>query len=564
MTRPPVSPTSSTRELDDLRAAVATLVLDHHVADPTSIDLEATTTGIVSALLAAAPLTTVLAAVAAELGTTFVDLDDPQNTLTIDAALVDRAGAERLAAIGALPMRDPAGRPVFVAVNPFDPDVIDVSRATVGPVQHTLALGLAAQIHDELTILGSGRVHVDTDTDRTGPVERRQVLDWSSSLLQRAAAERASDIHIQFDRKGRLRIRFRVDGQMRTGPDAPEGRESEIVGALMNRAGMDVANLLVPQDGTFSFVSAGRSIDCRASMLPQDTGASLVLRLLDPAIARLRIDQMGMTPAVVATLKRLVHAPAGTIITSGPTGSGKTTTMYALLRELDADRMNITTIEDPIEYRIDGIGQTQVRHDLGDKTLSFARALRAILRHDPDAILVGEVRDAESATIAMEAAITGHLVLTTVHAPSAVAVFARLVQMGVAPYMVADGLSGVLGQRLVRRVHGCARLEAPTSHERALIQSWGRPVPELVPHTVGCDACHHTGFLGRALVVELLEPDARLRELVLEGVTQAELDDHARSIGFVPLLDDGLRLVAAGLVTVDEVARSLAAEGRAA
>lgn len=557
----------STRDFAELRAAVACLVLNHTLGDPAQfaeLNTPNATTDPVRLLLDNAGLEEVLEALADELNIAFVDLSDPTVALKPDQRLVASIGPDRLAAVGALPMRDARNQLVVVAVNPFETDFIDLLRAELGQSTYRTALGLPAQVQDQLTLLGSGTPAVLESRAAGGPAERRQVLDWTESLLQRAVAERASDLHIQYTRDGRLRIRLRVDGEMRPGPMAPAGRESEVVGALMNKAGMDVANLLIPQDGTFSFDAAGRTVDCRASMMPQDTGASLVLRLLDPAIARLRIDDMGLPAPVVASLKRLVNAPAGAIFSSGPTGSGKTTTMYALLRELDADRRNIVTIEDPIEYRIPSIGQTQVRHDLGDKTLSFPRALRAVLRHDPDVILIGECRDAETATTAMEASITGHLVLSTVHAPSAPAVFARLQQMGAPRYMVADGLSAVLAQRLIRRLHGCAKLEAPTDREVDLLTSWGKEVPALLPHPKGCEACRYNGYLGRVVVVEMLEPTPKLRELIMAGASVGELEAAARETGWVPMLDDGLRHVDERHTTVEELSRTLSGEGRGA
>lgn len=548
----------------DLAAAVAVLTVDHHLIDvDAAVNICADADRNVSplrALLAAAAIEDVLAAVGAELGVGFIDLTDPDVDWRVDPRTCTRLGLAALQSLSLLVLRTPSGKTAALAANPFDPDVIDFVQANLD-AGTPVALGLRGQIQDRLTLMADPAATIET-TAPSPAGERRQVLDWADALLARAVAERASDVHIQFARDGRLRIRFRVDSDMRAAPAAPAGRENEVIGALMNRCNMDVANLLVPQDGTFSFTTAGRQVDCRVSMLPQDTGPSMVLRLLDSSVTQLRLEDLGLNPNIVSALLRVVKSPSGTLITSGPTGSGKTTTMYALLRELDSDRSNIVTIEDPIEYRIDGIGQTQVRHDLGSKSLTFARALRSILRHDPDVILVGEIRDAETATTAMEASITGHLVLSTVHAPSAPMVFNRLQQMGAPRFMVAEALTVVLAQRLIRRLHGCHRWQEPSAAEIETLTTWGMEIPERVAVPTGCDTCRFTGFYGRLIVLEMLESNREIRDLILNGASMEAVTEAARRNGYLPLVEDGMRHVLSGATTVAELARVLSVDGK--
>jgi len=552
-----VKPTSPL-PVDDVAAAIALLALDAQLLSPSAATSLLTRSvnssrGAAELLLAEAGVAPTLAAIAKELRIRFVDLSQPGHGLKTDPELVEAVGAARLQRISALPMRD-GEKIVVLAANPFDLAVQDVARSVFGAAGFVPALGSRTQIHDALTLTG------DT-TEPEAPTAggpRGTVLEWVERLLTRAVAERASDVHLRYNRKGALGIRFRVDGRLRNVANAPAGRDAEVVGALMNRAGMDVANTLEPQDGTFSFTASGRQVDARVSMIPHDVGPSMVLRLLDVTTTRLVLDDLGASPAVVDALRRCVSSAHGTIVTSGPTGSGKSTTMYALLRELDPDDYNILTIEDPVEYRVEGIGQTQVRGD-GTRRLTFAKALRAILRHDPDIILVGEIRDAETATVAMEAAITGHLVLSTTHAPSAPAVFARLIQMGVPAYLVAEALTAVAGQRLLRRLHGCAQPDTPTAEERYLCASWGAPVPEQIWRPVGCTVCRDSGYLGRVMAMELLEPDQAMRDAVLRQASAVELEQLALANGrYTPLIVDAVRHVAEGNTSLDEVLRVIA------
>jgi type II secretory ATPase GspE/PulE/Tfp pilus assembly ATPase PilB-like protein len=378
-------------------------------------------------------------------------------------------------------------------------------------------------------------------------------------MLDRAVAVSASDIHLTMTAEGRLEIRFRIDGDRRRQLLAiPPGRDLEVLNALVGRCDtIDAANYREPQDGTFSFMAAGRQIDARLAMLPQLNGPAVVVRLLDSRNLQTRLDDMGFSPGDLHAMRTAASQNQGTILVTGPTGSGKSTTVYGLLREVDHESKNVMTVEDPVEYRLPGIGQTPIRHDLGERSLTFVRALRSILRMDPDIILVGEVRDAETARVTMDFSITGHLVFSTIHAPSAIGVYIRLVEMGIQPYLPAEAITLIVSQRLVRKVHECGRLERPSRDEIAWFESVGATPPEKLIRPVGCTGCSDTGYRGRIALVEVLSPGPVLRAAILKGGSQAELAEVAISEGFRPIVLNGVEKIAAQQTTVVEVARVL-------
>ncbi|MDH4133534.1 MAG: ATPase, T2SS/T4P/T4SS family, partial [Gammaproteobacteria bacterium] len=301
--------------------------------------------------------------------------------------------------------------------------------------------------------------------------------------------------------------------------------------------------------GRIALRLAGRPVDVRVSTLPTGHGERVVMRLLDKQAGRLNLPGLGMSEEVLATLDHLIHQPHGILLVTGPTGSGKTTTLYAALSQLDAVRHNIVTVEDPIEYDLDGIGQTQVNPRI---ELTFARALRAILRQDPDIIMIGEIRDLETAQIAVQASLTGHLVLATLHTNDAVGAVTRLVDMGVEPFLVSSSLLGVLAQRLVRRLcPECKVAHKPDSAERRMIEG----ETEALYKGKGCPACGGTGYQGRTGIYELLTVDDPLRSLIHDSAGEGKLRTHATKIGMRNLRQDGMRWVRAGETSLEEVLR---------
>jgi general secretion pathway protein E len=374
-----------------------------------------------------------------------------------------------------------------------------------------------------------------------------------NALLSQAVREGASDIHIE-PFETRSVVRFRIDGVLRDVLEPPLAVHGVIVSRIKIMARLDIAEKRMPQDGRITLRLAGRSVDVRVSSLPTAHGERVVMRLLDKQAGRLTLVGLGMSPNILETLDDQIHQPHGIILVTGPTGSGKTTTLYAALSQLDTRHHNIMTVEDPIEYDLDGIGQTQVNARI---ELSFARALRAILRQDPDIIMIGEIRDLETAQIAVQASLTGHLVLATLHTNDSVGAVTRLVDMGVEPFLVASSLLGVLAQRLVRKLcPQCRRQHVPDAAECRLLQidpATAAQHPIYTPH--GCEACNQTGYQGRTGIFELLQIDEQLRSLIHDGASEGRLREHARDLGMLSMREDGLRWVLAGHTSIEEVLR---------
>ncbi len=356
------------------------------------------------------------------------------------------------------------------------------------------------------------------------------------ALLRQAVEGRASDLHVEQEREG-LVIRERVDGVLRRVARLPEEHRLALLSRIKVVAGMDISVRRRPQDGGFPFRHAGRSLSVRVSTLPVEGGEKAVLRLLDPDAVPSTLAHLGLGDRDLARLRGMIRAGRGVVLTAGPTGSGKSSTLFGALGELDREALNVVTLEDPIEYRVEGVNQVQVNPRAG---LTFPAALRSVLRQDPDVIMVGEIRDRETAEIAMAAAMTGHLVLSTVHTIDAPGAVTRLLQMGVAPHLVAGGLSGVVAQRLLRRA--CQRC--------------GGRAP-------GCDLCHD-GYRGRVGVFQVLTMDEALREEVLNGASTRELRRRAEQAGMGSMADDARRKVAEGITTPHEVSRVLSRDPGAA
>ncbi len=374
-----------------------------------------------------------------------------------------------------------------------------------------------------------------------------------NALLTQAVREGASDIHIE-PFETRSVVRFRLDGVLRDIVEPQPVLHGVIVSRIKIMARLDIAEKRLPQDGRITLRLAGRPVDVRVSTLPTGHGERVVLRLLDKQVGRLRLVNLGMSEHTLSILDRLIHQPHGIILVTGPTGSGKTTTLYAALSQLDAKRHNIVTVEDPIEYDLDGIGQTHVNPKID---LTFARALRAILRQDPDIIMIGEIRDLETAQIAVQASLTGHLVLATLHTNDAVGAVTRLVDMGVEPFLVASSLLGVLAQRLVRRLcPQCRQAHVPTANEAELLEmSADKAAGITLYRATGCAACGNTGYQGRTGIYELLPVDDVLRGLIHDRVAEGQMRDHGKIQGMRSLRQDGLRWVLAGETSLEEVLR---------
>ena len=352
------------------------------------------------------------------------------------------------------------------------------------------------------------------------------IIRMLNALLTQAARDGASDIHIEpFERHSS--VRFRVDGTLREVVQPNRALHAALISRLKIMAELDIAEKRLPQDGRISLRLGSRAVDVRVSTLPSAHGERAVLRLLDKTEARLTLQGVGLQGAVRQRLQQLIAQPHGILLVTGPTGSGKTTTLYAALQELDATELNIMTVEDPIEYELPGVGQTQVQPRID---LTFARALRAILRQDPDVIMIGEIRDLETAEIAIQASLTGHLVLATLHTNDAVSAVTRLTDMGIEPFLLSSSLLGVLAQRLVRKTCSACL---------------GR----------GCSTCGQTGYAGRTGVFELMTASEALRAQIHARAPEAALRASALAEGMVPMRSDGQQLVDAGITSAQELLR---------
>jgi len=376
------------------------------------------------------------------------------------------------------------------------------------------------------------------------------IIRLINAILGEAIKENASDIHVETFEK-RLVIRFRIDGILREMVQPKRELAALLVSRIKVMAKLDIAEKRVPQDGRMSLRVGGREVDIRVSTLPSANGERVVMRLLDKQAGRLTLQHLGMSERDRTLMTEAVKKPHGIILVTGPTGSGKTTTLYASLVSLNDGTRNILTVEDPIEYHLEGIGQTQVNSKV---EMTFARGLRAILRQDPDVVMIGEIRDQETAEIAVQASLTGHLVLSTLHTNTAIGAVTRLVDMGIEPFLLSSSLLGVLAQRLVRVLcPSCKQPYQADAAECALVG--GDPAsPPILHHAVGCNECRQLGYRGRTGIYELVMFDDALRTLVHNGASEQEMTRHAR--GFGPSIrDDGMRKVREGATTLEEVLR---------
>ena len=372
-----------------------------------------------------------------------------------------------------------------------------------------------------------------------------------NALLSEAIRVGASDIHVEsFEKK--LSVRLRVDGQLREIVQPRRELAPLLVSRIKVMAKLDIAEKRIPQDGRISLRLAGREVDVRVSTLPSSYGERVVMRLLDKQAGRLNMTHLGLMNHDYDRLKTLVHRPHGIILVTGPTGSGKTTTLYAALSDLNDGSKNILTAEDPIEYQLEGIGQTQVNSKVD---MTFARALKAMLRQDPDVVMVGEIRDLETAEIAVQASLTGHLVLSTLHTNTAIGAVTRLKDMGIEPFLLASSLIGVIAQRLVRTLCShCCSWQSADAYEKDLFQHLNVGEELQLPHPKGCEHCSHTGFTGRTAIYEIIAVDEAMRRLIHGNAAEYEIEQYARqSAGSIR--DDGLRKVLAGKTTLEEVLR---------
>jgi type IV pilus assembly protein PilB len=397
--------------------------------------------------------------------------------------------------------------------------------------------------------------HIELDLGVEAHPDEKPIIRLVSSVLQRALGEGASDIHIE-PRAKELTVRFRVDGVLREVMSIPPKLQSGVIARLKILGDLNIAEKRLPQDGRFSVKMAGQKVDLRVVSLPTVHGEKLVLRLLDTSSVEANLTKLGFASRTLERYEEIFRKSHGTILVTGPTGSGKSTTLYATLAELNTPGKNIVTVEDPVEYRVGGMNQIQVNPKAG---LTFASGLRSLLRSDPDIIMIGEIRDYETAKISVEAALTGHLVLATLHTNDAPAAITRLTDMGLEPFLTASSVDCVIAQRLARRL--CEKCKQPAQIEEEILQSMQFPFEhtggkDLRFHRAeGCNRCGGTGYRGRVGIYELMVVTKRMRDLILRRSSTDEIVRAAEEEGMIHLREDGLLKAAEGVTTIEEVMR---------
>lgn len=510
---------------------------------------------------------------AEEMGLEFVDLE--MRALDYSAAYLIPEGTARHHHV--ITISNEGGVPTVAASNPTDVFAMDDLRTIIGrnfktvvATRSQIMAAIDKAYHggsDAATLAKDAAIELDV-ADSQEPeldniqsvVEDAPIVRYVNLLILQALNERASDIHVE-PAADKLRIRYRIDGVLHDMSSAPRGIAASVTTRLKVMADMDIAEHRLPQDGRISVNVGTRQIDLRMATLPTTHGEKMVMRVLDKSSVVLSLEDLGFDAELLDRYREVYSKPYGTILVTGPTGSGKTTTLYATLAALDSPEKNIITVEDPVELQLQGINQVQVNNKAG---LTFPTALRSIMRSDPDVVLVGEIRDRETAMISVEAALTGHLVLATLHTNDAASTPMRLVEMGVEPFLVTSAVSGVVAQRLVRRL--CVHCKEPFEATDADVAASGwkpedvlgaadRPV---LYRAVGCPACSSTGYRGRRALVELLVVTEEIDRLIVEGSSVEAIHRLAVEQGMVTLREAGVRKALAGETTLEEVLRVVA------
>jgi type IV pilus assembly protein PilB len=521
------------------------------------------------ALVASGALTEeqLVGALAEQAGMTYVDLD----TADLDPVAVALVPGPVCRRHVVLPVRTEDGALLVAMADPGNVLALDDLRSltgrTVRPVvasRRALESAIDRWVRADSEIADLSQSMQEAQTTSGEIAEIGDVLDadtpvvrWVNLLVTQGIADRASDIHVE-PAEHELRVRYRIDGVLKEQQPAPKGMQAAILSRIKVMSDIDIAERRKPQDGRMSVVHQGQKIDLRVASLPTVWGEKIVMRVLDNSTARLALRDLSFSERSFEVYQRAYSKPYGMILVTGPTGSGKSTTLYATVNAVSQPEINVITVEDPVEYRLPGINQVQVNPKAG---LTFAGALRSILRSDPDVVLLGEIRDHETAQIAVEAALTGHLVLSTLHTNDAASAVTRLVEMGIEPFLVGSALDCVVAQRLARKL--CEKCYEPyTPTETELIAArfpWtpGEPLPELF-RPVGCVACSRTGYRGRIALHEVMTVTEDIERHAVARSSSAEIGATARAQGMITLRDDGWHKVALGQTSLEEILRVVA------
>jgi type IV pilus assembly protein PilB len=506
----------------------------------------------------------ILAAVADYLGYEY--LESPPNTIDEEIASTVRASVARMYAV--VPYKVDDTSVSLLAQDPFNPAIIDDLTFTLNKditivvcnPEHIDSLLIAtygeedSSIDDILGDLGQSFSQAQEDLsegDLTDMANQTPIIRFVNLVLQQAIKDKASDVHFE-PFEDQFRIRYRIDGALYEMAPPPKNLAVPVTSRIKVLSNMNISETRIPQDGRIKMTIAGRPVDLRVSTLPTQFGESVVLRVLDKSVVNLDLEALSLPDDILQTIRDLVDRPNGIFIVTGPTGSGKTTTLYSALREVNTVETKILTAEDPVEYEIDGIMQVAVNHQVG---LDFARALRAFLRQDPDKIMVGEIRDLETAQIAVQASLTGHVVLSTLHTNDAPGAVTRLIDMGLEPFLISASLEAILAQRLVRRICRTCRTAYEPGHD--LIELLGVDPLEIADKDFyygdGCAECSNTGYRGRIGLFEMIVVSDAIRELINRRAPTLTIKQKALEQGMRSLRDDGLRAIFDGNSTIEEV-----------
>lgn len=490
-----------------------------------------------------------------------------------DGGMLQRLTPEYCKAQQIVPLRKEGQRAVIGATRTDDVFLADEIRRRLGVPGVKLVLVTSMDIRAALEMVGGGTEQEQVDlseilgdvqesdvevekahsqeVDLEGKAGEGPVIRYVNYIIQTAVKEGASDIHVEPGEK-KLKVRFRIDGELFEMMHPPASLAAAITSRLKIMANLDIAERRIPQDGRIRCTVQGRKLDLRVSTLPVTYGEKTVMRILDTKSINVDLEDLGFDDDALAIWKNVINMPHGIVLVTGPTGSGKTTTLYASLRQLDKHTMNISTVEDPVEYHLEGITQTQTHDKIG---MDFAKALKALLRQDPDVIMLGEIRDMETALTAIQAALTGHLVLSTLHTNDAPSSITRLVNIGLEPFLVGAAVNAVLAQRLVRRLCSHCKEEAePTEEMKEFLEMQGLPSERMLV-AKGCERCRNTGYSGRVGIYELLTVDDQMRDMIARNPNVSEFRRFCLERGMVNLRGDGIRKVAKGLTTVQEILR---------
>ena len=504
----------------------------------------------------------ILDLIASSLGMEIVDLSQ----MEIEKSIIDLIPADNARMLGAIPVAFD-GMTITVAVrNPLNYQIADELRFMLGKDVMTvvaseaqidsclekyypLDLGSMHEMLEEMN-LQDGLSSL-TDIDAESAANEAPIIKFVDAVLYQAVKDKASDIHFEpFEKE--FKIRYRIDGALYEMAPPPKNLAVPVISRVKIMSSLNISERRKPQDGRIQLKVAGNPIDLRVSTLPTQFGESVVLRVLDRSVVNLDLDMLGINEQVLAKIRDIISMPNGIFIITGPTGSGKTTTLYSALKEINKVQDKILTAEDPVEYDLEGIVQVPINDAIG---MTFAAALRAFLRQDPDIIMLGETRDLESAEMAVQASLTGHLVFTTLHTNDAAGAITRLVDMGVEPFLITSSLIGILGQRLIRKIcTGCKTAFTPTDDDLAALGLKRSDIGDnKFYYGKGCSLCQNTGYKGRKAITELLAMNSKINDLVLQNAPTIVIRDKARELGMETMREDGIRAILNGETTMEEI-----------